>query len=83
MISFAVDSEATAINILQSLQLIFFAESLGGPESLMTYPLRQTHTDVPLEECLSKGINANLLRLSVGLEDVDDIIADLERAFHA
>lgn len=83
MISFELDSEEAAVNILQHLKLIFFAESLGGAESLMTYPLRQTHTDVPLEECLGKGINERLLRFSVGLEDVDDLIADLEQAFHA
>jgi cystathionine beta-lyase/cystathionine gamma-synthase len=80
MISFEVDSEATARHVLESIHLIFFAESLGGTESLMTYPLLQTHSDVPREECYAKGINERLLRLSVGLEDADDLIADLAQA---
>ena len=47
---------------------------------MITYPLLQTHADVPKEECLKKGINERLLRLSVGLEDVEDILADLQQA---
>ena len=80
MISFEVERESTAITMLRKLQLIFFAESLGGTESLLTYPLVQTHSDVPREECFAKGINERLLRLSVGLEDPDDLIADLQQA---
>lgn len=80
MLSFEVDTEKTARQILESLKLIMFAESLGGTESLITYPLFQTHTDVPKEECLAKGINERLLRLSVGIEDVDDLLEDLEQA---
>jgi cystathionine gamma-synthase len=80
MISFETDTEETARTILERVKLILFAESLGGAETLMTYPILQTHADVPREECLNKGINDRLLRLSVGLEGVDDIIADLEQA---
>ena len=80
MISFEVDSEDTAIKMLQNVQLIYFAESLGGTESMITYPLLQTHADVPKEECYAKGINEKLLRLSVGLENVNDLITDLKRA---
>lgn len=80
MISFEVDTEETARHVLESVRLIFFAESLGGAESLLTYPLFQTHADVPKEECAAKGINERLLRLSVGLEDADDLIADLAQA---
>ena len=83
MISFEVDSEETARSVLSRLKLVLFAESLGGTESLLTYPLLQTHSDVPREECLAKGINERLLRLSVGLEAPADIIADLEQAFAA
>lgn len=80
MISFEVDSEATARNALEKIKLISFAESLGGVESLMTYPYLQTHADVPQKQREAKGINERLLRLSVGLEDADDLIADIANA---
>lgn len=80
MISFRVDSEATALRILQKVRLITFAESLGGTESLITYPALQTHPDVPPEVRAHLGITETLLRLSVGLENADDIIADLGQA---
>jgi cystathionine beta-lyase/cystathionine gamma-synthase len=80
MISFYVDSERTALSSLERLKLIYFAESLGGTETLITYPTTQTHADIPEDEREKKGINSRLLRLSVGIEDVDDIIADLEGA---
>ncbi len=83
MISFEAVSEAFARSVLSKLKLVLFAESLGGTESLLTYPLLQTHSDVPREEALAKGINERLLRLSVGLEAPEDIIADLEQAFAA
>ncbi|WMJ87520.1 trans-sulfuration enzyme family protein [Anaerocolumna sp. MB42-C2] len=82
MISFEVDSEATAIRLLERIQLVLFAESLGGVETLITYPMLQTHADVPIEERLERGINDCLLRLSVGLEDADDLIADLAQALN-
>ena len=80
MISFYVDSERTALDMLDRIKVITFAESLGGTESLMTYPLVQTHGDTPdaLKEKL--GINDRLLRLSVGLEGAVDLITDLEQA---
>jgi cystathionine gamma-synthase len=80
MISFETDTEETARNVLERVKLILFAESLGGAETLMTYPILQTHADVPREECLAKGITERFLRLSVGLECVEDIIADLKQA---
>lgn len=70
-----------AYKILGNVKLIRFAESLGGTESLITYPVTQTHADVPDEKRRAKGIDETLLRMSVGLEDVHDIIADLEQAF--
>ncbi len=82
MISFEVDSETTAIQLLERLQLVLFAESLGGVETLITYPMLQTHADVPMEERLERGINDCLLRLSVGLENADDLIADFEQALN-
>lgn len=80
MISFAVDTEETAKKLLESLRLVIFAESLGGVESLITYPMLQTHADLPKEEREAKGIDERLLRVSVGLEHIDNIIADFEQA---
>jgi cystathionine gamma-synthase len=80
MISFYVKNPADVPVILRSLKLILFAESLGGVESLITYPLVQTHSAIPEAMRLKAGINDRLLRLSVGIENVDDIVADLDRA---
>jgi cystathionine gamma-synthase/cystathionine beta-lyase len=78
MISFEVSDAAAVPRILESVKVFLFAESLGGVESLITFPAVQTHTDMDpaLRERL--GINDRLLRLSVGLENSDDLIADLE-----
>lgn len=80
MISFEVDSPATAEKMLTRVQLIQFAESLGGVESLITYPMLQTHAEIPAAEREAKGITERLLRLSVGVEGVNDLIADLAHA---
>lgn len=80
MISFYTDSKETALQMLQRVKIVIFAESLGGTESLLTYPVLQTHPDVPQEMREHLGITETLLRLSVGLENVEDIIADLEQA---
>ncbi len=80
MISFRVESDAHARQVLENIQLISFAESLGGVESLITLPAVQTHGDIPAEDRKRLGICESLLRLSVGIEDVDDLIADLEQA---
>ena len=82
MISFRVDSKETAERILERVKLIAFAESLGGVESLITYPMTQTHADVPLEIREKLGITDTLLRISVGIESVDDLIADLNQALN-
>lgn len=81
MISFTVTSSEIAVAILKNIRLITFAESLGGTESLLTYPAVQTHPDVPREQREKLGITDTLLRLSVGIENPDDIIADLKQAF--
>lgn len=80
MISFSVDSEETAKQVLGRVKVILYAESLGGVETLVTYPILQTHADLSREERDEKGINETLLRLSVGLEYVDDLIEDLKQA---
>lgn len=80
MISFAVDSEDTVRNILKNVEMIMFAESLGGTETLITYPTTQTHEDTPEDIKERLGITRKFLRISVGIEDPDDIINDLEQA---
>ena len=80
MLSFAVDSHETALQVLAKVNIIAFAESLGGPESLITLPVTQTHADVPEEERRRLGITDSLLRLSVGLENAQDLIEDLRQA---
>lgn len=80
MISFKTDTEVTARKMLEKLKLIQFAESLGGVESLITYPMFQTHGDVPVEKREKLGITENFLRLSVGIENVEDLIGDLKQA---
>ena len=80
MISFKVKTSAIAQNVLAHLRLIAFAESLGGVESLLTYPLVQTHAEMPRELITRTGLDGRLLRLSVGLEDVEDLKEDLAQA---
>lgn len=80
MISFRVDSMETVNKILANLKLVTFAESLGGVESLITHPVSRTHTEISEDKRNALGITDTLLRLSVGIEDADDIIADLKQA---
>ena len=83
MISFATDTTERALFVLGNVRLIQYAESLGGVESLITYPVTQTHAEVPEEIRLKNGITPNLLRLSVGIENADDLIRDLHQALNA
>jgi len=80
MISFSVKDGQTATKILESVKIIKYAESLGGVESLITYPMLQTHADLPESERNARGIDERLLRLSVGLEAAEDLINDLKQA---
>lgn len=80
MISFTADTPETALRLLKGVRVITFAESLGGTESLLTYPVLQTHPDVPAPTRARLGITDTLLRLSVGLEGLDDLTADLAQA---
>lgn len=80
MISFSLTEASWVEKVLSRVRLISFAESLGGVESLITYPITQTHTDIPRDLLASSGIDERLLRLSVGIEAVEDIIKDLEQA---
>ncbi len=81
MVTFNVESEALAKKILGSVRLIKYAESLGGVETLITYPTTQTHADVPEALRLKNGITPATLRLSVGIENADDLIYDLNQSF--
>lgn len=80
MISFELDSLESAKKLLSNVKMILFAESLGGVESLITYPLTQTHESTPPDVREKLGINERFIRISVGIEHADDIIADLEQA---
>lgn len=78
ILTFEVDSKERAYHILENVKLIQFAESLGGTETLITYPITQTHADLSREELDRNGITDRILRLSVGIEGAEDLIADLE-----
>lgn len=81
MLTFQVGTREHALAILEKNKLIKFAESLGGVESLMTYPTTQTHADVPEEIRIRNGLTDTTLRLSTGIEDVKDLVEELERVF--
>ena len=81
MVTFRLSSTQKALSVLEKVRLIQYAESLGGVETLITYPTTQTHADVPEELRLKNGITPETLRLSVGIENADDLIADLAQAF--
>lgn len=81
MLTFELEHEEQAKDVLNHIKLIKFAESLGGVETLMTYPTTQTHADVPEEVRLKNGITGATLRLSTGIEDIEDLLEDLKQAF--
>jgi len=80
MISFDVGSLERAAKVLESVEIFTLAESLGGVESLISHPATMTHASVPAEERLRLGVTDGLVRISVGIEDVEDLEADLARA---
>ena len=81
MLTFQLESKEFALAILENVRMIKFAESLGGVETLITYPTTQTHADVPKEIREKNGITEATLRLSVGIENIKDLIAELEKVF--
>ncbi len=83
MISFDAGSLDAARKISESVRVITFAESLGGVESLLCHPATMTHGSIPAETRRELGITDGLLRLSVGIEDVEDLVADLDNALRA
>lgn len=81
MVSFDVKGgEEAAFRVLNRLGLITLAVSLGGTESLAEHPATMTHSDIPPEDQRDMGITSSMIRLSVGVEDPDDLVADLEHA---
>ncbi|MBQ8923391.1 MAG: PLP-dependent transferase [Lachnospiraceae bacterium] len=82
MITFQVVSKEVALAILEKVKMIKYAESLGGVETLITYPTTQTHADVPKEIRERNGITESTIRVSVGIEDVEDLIGELEKVFN-
>ena len=83
MLSFRIKdfNKEQTIKFLEKLHLFTLAESLGGVESLCGHPATMTHASIPLEEREKSGVTDSLIRLSVGIEDVDDLIEDLKNAF--
>jgi cystathionine beta-lyase/cystathionine gamma-synthase len=80
VVSFELGDEAAAVRVLEALRLFTLAESLGAVESLAEHPGLMTHASVPVEERERIGLRDGLLRLSVGVEDLDDLITDLDEA---
>ena len=80
MISFRVDSNERLRRVLERVKVISYAESMGSVESLITFPLMQTHGAMAPELREKLGIDECLLRLSVGIEAIDDLIGDLDQA---
>jgi methionine-gamma-lyase len=81
MVSFEVEGGVeTGKKLMDAVELWSLAENLGSVESLITHPVTMTHGAVPVQERINAGITDGLVRLSVGLEDVDDLIADLDAA---
>jgi cystathionine beta-lyase/cystathionine gamma-synthase len=82
MLSFTLkdDSVEKAVKLMESVELFSLAESLGGVESLINHPASMTHASVPKEERIKSGLVDSLIRLSIGVEDVDDLLEDLGQA---
>lgn len=80
MVSFETGSLANAQKVLEGVKLCTLGESLGGVETLISHPASMTHASVPAEKRAALGITDGLVRISVGIEDVEDIIADLDQA---
>jgi cystathionine beta-lyase/cystathionine gamma-synthase len=83
MIAFETGSLENARKVLESVRLCALAESLGGVETLISHPATMTHASVPVEKREQLGITDGLVRISVGIEDVEDILADLDQALES
>ena len=81
MLTFELTKKEYAFEILENVKMIKYAESLGGVETLITYPATQTHADVPEEIRVKNGITDCVLRMSVGIENIKDLLNELEQVF--
>jgi cystathionine beta-lyase len=83
MLSFVLkdDSDDKARRFMESVELFSLAESLGGVESLINHPASMTHASIPREQRIKNGLSDSLIRLSVGVEDIEDLLDDLKQAF--
>jgi cystathionine beta-lyase len=84
MLSFTLkdDRLEKAFDLMKKVQVFSLAESLGGVESLINHPASMTHASIPREERIKNGLVDSLIRLSIGVEDAEDLIEDLEQALH-
>ena len=82
-LSFRVKDKSLIPKILENVKIIKFAESLGGVETLITYPFTQTHADIPADIRQRLGVDEYLLRLSVGIENISDLVEDLQQAINS
>lgn len=80
MLSLRLNKDFSVSKFLENLEICIFAESLGGTETFITFPYTQTHVDMPDEEKDKRGIDEHLIRLSIGIEDYNDIESDILRA---
>ena len=80
IVTIVFDARSAALRFCESVKVFSLAESLGGVESLLCHPAIMTHASIPKEIREARGITDGLLRLSVGIEDVDDLLADLDQA---
>ncbi|HTP65955.1 MAG TPA: PLP-dependent transferase [Geobacteraceae bacterium] len=83
VLSFRLESEALTRSVLEGVQMAAFAVSLGGVESIISYPARMSHASMPPAEREARGVTDTLVRLSVGLEDPEDLIVDLDRVINS
>jgi cystathionine beta-lyase/cystathionine gamma-synthase len=83
MISFELGSYEAASRVLAAVRLCSLAESLGGVETLISHPATMTHASIPEEERKRLGVTPGLVRISVGIEDVEDLVADLDQALES
>jgi cystathionine beta-lyase len=83
VLSFKLSSVELTRRVLEEISLAAFAVSLGGVESILSYPARMSHAAMPREAREARGISDTLIRLSVGLEETEDLIEDLDRVINS
>ncbi len=82
MLSLRFKNTHSVNTFLENIEVCTFAESLGGTETFITFPFTQTHAEMPDDERIKRGIDDSLIRLSIGIENAEDIIKDIEQALN-